>query len=127
MLSKSRDLRVAAAALAFVALAGSIATAYVTFGKWPSKSITYYVNPTNLDVTADAAEAATQTAAGAWTTQTNANFQFAYGGRVNDTSINYDNRSVVIFRNASSGGALATTYYWVDSGTLVDADIVVWD
>jgi hypothetical protein len=36
-------------------------------------------------------------------------------------------RSVVIFRNASSGGALATTYYWVDSGTLVDADIVVWD
>jgi hypothetical protein len=35
MLSKSRDLRVAAAALALVALAGSIATAYVTFGKWP--------------------------------------------------------------------------------------------
>jgi hypothetical protein len=126
-LNKARQVHVAAAALALVALAGSIATAYVTFGKWPSKSITYYVNPTNLDVTADAAEAATQTAAGAWTAQTNANFQFAYGGRVDDTSTGYDSRNVVIFRNASSGGALATTYYWYSGTTIVDADIIVWD
>jgi len=117
----------AAAAAAIVVVAGTIATAYVSFGKWSSKSVTYYINPTNLDVTADAAEAATQGAASAWTTQTNANFQFVYGGRVNDTTTGYDQRNVVIYRNASNGGALATTYYWYSSNTISDADIVVWD
>jgi hypothetical protein len=32
-----------------------------------------------------------------------------------------------VFRNASSGSAIATTYYWSSGNRLVDADIVFWD
>ena len=32
-----------------------------------------------------------------------------------------------MFRNESSGSAIATTYYWMMGSAIVDADIVFWD
>jgi hypothetical protein len=32
-----------------------------------------------------------------------------------------------MFRNASSGSAIATTYWWSSGGRIIDADIVFWD
>jgi hypothetical protein len=46
---------------------------------------------------------------------------------VADTNRALDGRNVVIFRNASSGGALASTYSWTSGGSRVDSDIVFWD
>lgn len=101
--------------------------AYTTFAIWPATPVAYYVNPANGDVSASAAEAAVEAGASVWEKQTSANFRFAYAGRVNDTTIGYDNRNVVVFKNSSSGNAIATTYYWTSGGKLVDADIIFWD
>jgi hypothetical protein len=32
-----------------------------------------------------------------------------------------------MFRNASSGSAIATTYTWMSGARIIDADIVFWD
>ena len=32
-----------------------------------------------------------------------------------------------MFRNASSGSAIATTYWWSSGSRIIDADIVFWD
>jgi hypothetical protein len=101
--------------------------AYVSYGKWSSSSVAYYINPSNQDVTVAAAEAAVQAGAAAWTQQSTANFEFVYGGRVSDTTTGYDRRNVVLFRNVSNGSTIATTYYWTSGATVVDADIVFWD
>jgi hypothetical protein len=127
---KMNRFRVPAVVLVILGLASLLpraTQAYATYAKWPSATVVYYINPTNMDVSATAAEAAVQAGASAWSTQSSANFQFVYGGRVNDTSTGYDGRNVVVFRNALSGGALATTYSWWSGTTLVDADLVVWD
>jgi len=100
--------------------------AYTTFSAWASPSVVVYVNPQNLDVSSDAAETALQAAMDAWTHAGSA-FRYTYGGRVADTTMTLDGRSVAIFRNASSGSAIATTYSWTSGSTLVDADIVFWD
>ena len=124
-----RRITLTAAALV-LGLAGSLAViteAYTTFGKWASSSVVYYINPSNHDVTATAAEAAVRAGASAWTQQSGANFQFAYGGRVSATTTGYDSRNIVIFRNVANSGAIATTYYWTSGGTVVDADIIFWD
>src|SRR6266542_4260463 len=117
--------------IAGVAIAGFLTVpmgAYNTYAKWGSASIPYYVNPQNMDVSADAAELDVQEAASAWSKQSRASFAFYYAGRVTDTNLAYDNRNVVMFRNASSGGsALATTYSWFSGTSLTEADIVVWD
>src|SRR5687767_1798252 len=98
--------------------------AYVTYCKWGTSTVTYYMNPANADVSATAAEAAVRVGANAWGAQSAANFRYSYGGRVNDTSVGYDNRNVVIFRNAENGGAIATTHYWMSNNRIIDADII---
>jgi hypothetical protein len=99
---------------------------YSTFAKWGSTSVVVYANPNNADVTATAAETAFKVGLNAWNTQARSKFHYVYGGRVGDTSTGYDGRNVTVFRNASSGSALATTYSWWSGSTLVDSDIVVW-
>jgi len=101
--------------------------AFVSYASWPSPTVNFYVNPSNADVTATAAETAFKAGLSAWNTQARSNIHYVYGGRVNDTSTGYDSRNVLVFRNASSDVALATTYSWYSGTTLVDADIVVWD
>jgi len=120
-------LRLLAAGVTAVALTTAV-HAYATFARWASSSATFYVNPANADVTPAAAETALQTGMNVWNTQGNSAFRFQYGGTVSDTATAYDNRNVAIFRNASNGSAIATTYsWWNSSNQLVDADIVFWD
>ena len=55
-------------------------------------------------------------------------FRTSTGGTASNTSSAYDNRNVVLFRNTSNGGAIATTYSWWNSANqLLDSDIIVWD
>jgi hypothetical protein len=100
---------------------------FSTFATWPSTQVVFYANPANLDVSQTAAENAFKSGLNVWNTQARSNFRYVYGGRVTSTSTGYDGRNVVLFRNASSGSALATTYSWWSGSNLVDSDIVVWD
>jgi len=101
--------------------------AYSTFGKWATASVPIYVNPQNADVSSSAAEAAVQAGMNVWNSQANANFKYVYAGRVGDTTTGYDNRNVVIFRDASNGAAIASTYSWSVGDQIVDADVIFWD
>ncbi len=102
-------------------------SAYALITAWPTPSAVFYINPNNLDVSANAAEAALQSAMNVWNTQGGSAFHYTYGGRVSDTNIAQDGRNVIVFRNASGGGAVASTYLWSQNGVLVDADTVFWD
>ena len=95
--------------------------------KWAVSPVVVYLNPTNMDVTASAAETAVRSALSTWSTQSGSASRYQYGGRVADTNTAVDGRNVVIFRNASSGGALASTYSWTSGGSRVDSDVVFWD
>jgi hypothetical protein len=124
-----RRITVTAAALALGLTVSLVVVteAYTTHGKWSSSPVGYYINPANLDVSAAAAGAAVQAGANAWSEQSSANFRFVSDGQVSDTTTGYDRRNVVLFRNSSSGSAIATTYYWMSGGEVVDADIIFWD
>src|SRR5688572_24681862 len=99
----------------------------LSYAKWALPSVVFYANPSNRDVAATSAENAFKVGLNAWTTQARSNFRYIYGGRVSDTSTANDGRNVVIFRNASNGSALASTYSWWSGTTRVDSDIIVWD
>jgi matrixin len=99
----------------------------LTGAKWNRTPIDYYINTTNLDLPGAAVEAAVRAGADSWAQQSNANFAFHYAGASGLTTNTLDSVNVVMFRNASSGQAIATTYYWSNSSGLLDADIVFWD
>jgi hypothetical protein len=102
--------------------------AYVAYGwSWQGGQAPYYVNPTNMDVSPDAALAAIQSAAAAWTTQTQSPFGFYYMGTTTGNTVANNGRNEVFFRSDSNGSAIATTYYWVSGTQALDADIVFWD
>jgi hypothetical protein len=113
--------------LAIATLAVGVRAYSLSAYKWAVSPVVVYLNPTNMDVTASAAEAAVQSALSTWSTQSGSAFRYQYGGRVADTNTAVDGRNVVIFRDASGGGALATTYSWTSGGSRVDSDIVLWD
>lgn len=99
--------------------------AYTAYSAWAQRPIQMYVNPNNNDVTAAAAEAAVQAAMGYWNAQSAG--LFSYAGRVSDTTMSNDGRSVIVFRNASDGSAVGATYTWSWNGDLIEADVVFWD
>jgi len=108
-------------------LSSGVAHGYaITPYKWFLSPVTVYVNPANRDVSASAAEAAVLVGMNAWN-GVSSSFRFRYGGRVTDTATAVDGRNVVIFRNATNGGAGATTYGWVKNGARFDSDVVFWD
>ena len=112
---------------AALVLVGAAAYGYSLYAKWPSVPVTFYINPANSDVTSAAATAALQFAMNVWN-QSGSSFRYQYGGPASDTATKYDNRNVVLFRNTTNGGAIATTYSWWDSNNqLLDSDIIVWD
>jgi len=115
------------ASVALLAIAGA-SVSYTTYAKWPTSQVTFYLNVANAaDVSATAATAAVQYALNVWNTQSGTTFRYQYGGTVSDTSTAYDNRNVLIFRNATNGSAIGTTYSWWDSNkNLLDSDIVMW-
>jgi hypothetical protein len=116
-----------------VAVAGAAALhtgvgAYATFAHWASGPVTFYVNPVNADVSQAAAVAALQAGMDVWNTQAGTSFRYQYGGTATDTATAYDNRNVIMFRNASNGSTIASTYsWWTSNNELVDSDIVFWD
>lgn len=94
---------------------------------WAPGPVLFRVNTTNLDLPDAVIPPALIAGAGAWTTQTNASFQFQYAGTTAVTTNTYDGQNVVMFRNASSGSAIATAYWWSSGSRIIDADIVFWD
>lgn len=122
-------------AIAFIASVVAVATissssvrAYMLFGyTWPQSPVPYYINPTNMDLPTAAIEPAIRTGADAWRLQSGASFAFAFAGFSNQTTNTNDGINLVMFRNASSGSALATTYSWFSGTRIIDADIVFWD
>lgn len=117
-----------AAALAIVTLLSRDSAAYVLNGpKWSSGPVAYYINPANLDLPEQRIVDAVRAGADTWRLQSGAAFSFAFQGLSGQTTTGYDGTNLVVFRNASAGSAIATTYWWYSGSTIVDADIVFWD
>jgi hypothetical protein len=93
---------------------------------WPQPQTPYYVNSTNLDLAGPAAEAAVRAGADSWLQQAAA-FRFTYAGSSTQTTNTNDQLNLILFRNASNGSAIATTYWWSMGSQIIDADIVFWD
>ena len=101
--------------------------AYVTLGAtWTQPQMPYVVNSANLDLPAVLVEGAVRAGADVWQQQSNA-FRFVYSGPSMQTTTTYDDVNLVVFRDASSGQAIATTYSWSIGSRIVDADVVFWD
>jgi hypothetical protein len=117
-----------AVTLAIVVAGTRETSGYVLSGPtWAPGPVSYRVNTTNLDLPDAVIPPALAVGAGAWTTQTNASFRFQYAGTSTVTTNTNDGVNVVMFRNASSGSAIATTYWWSSGSRIIDADIVFWD
>jgi hypothetical protein len=101
--------------------------AYTATGPtWSQPETQYYVNTANLDLPGVSVESAVRAGADAWHDQSAA-FRFLYAGTSAATSTGYDGTNLVVFRDASSGSAIATTYWWSSGSRIIDADIVFWD
>lgn len=112
---------------AILTAASTPARAYTVLGYvWPQATMRYVVNPATPDLSAGDVLAAVRDGADAWQ-QSGTAFTFVYGGATTQATTTDDGVNVVVFRNATSGSALATTYTWYSGGALVDADIVFWD
>lgn len=127
-------LRPLAAFVALVVALGTVLSsttwAYAVLGYvWPASAVPvpYYINPANMDVPTAAIEPAIRVGADAWRLQSGASFAFTFAGFSTQTTNSNDGVNVVMFRNASSGSALATTYTWFSGTRMIDADIVFWD
>jgi poly(3-hydroxybutyrate) depolymerase len=120
-------LPISIAALAAATFLGAEPSAYSFSGpSWPLAQMTYVVNAVNLDLSGVAADMAVRAGADAWQQQTGA-FRFLYAGSSSQTTNTNDGVNLVLFRNASSGSAIATTYWWSSGGRIIDADVVFWD
>jgi hypothetical protein len=116
-----------AALIAAALLWGSDPLAYAAHGStWGQPQTVYVVNSTNMDLPGASVDSAVRAGADAWLQQSAA-FRFVYGGASAQTSNTFDNVNLVLFRNASSGSAIATTYWWSSGSRIVDADVVFWD
>jgi hypothetical protein len=117
----------ATATVAAVTLLSRDPLAYTATGPiWSQSQAQYYVNTANLDLPGVSVEGAVRAGADAWQNQSAA-FRFLYAGTSAATSTGYDGTNLVVFRDASSGSAIATTYWWSSGGRIIDADIVFWD
>ena len=116
------------ALLAIATITTSRVGAYAGLGySWAQPVVPYYINTANMDVAPTAIEPAIRTAASAWTVQSGTSFAFAFAGYSTQVTNTNDGINLVMFRNASSGSALATTYTWFSGTRMIDADIVFWD
>ena len=129
MLKRTRvGLCLLASTLAIVLTGTRETSGYVLSGPtWASGPVLYYVNTINLDLPDAVIPPALAVGANAWSTQTRASFRFQDAGTSTVTTNTNDGINVVMFRNASSGSAIATTYWWSNGSHIIDADIVFWD
>ncbi len=116
-----------AAAVAVTTVFTGDPTAFSLNGpRWPEAQTPYYINSANLDLGASAVESAVRAGADAWLAQAGA-FRFDYSGPSSQTTTTNDRINLVLFRNASSGSAIATTYWWSSGSRIIDTDIIFWD
>src|SRR5689334_14206240 len=122
-------LTVFAIALALGALLPVTSSAFVSNNvTWAQSPVPFLINTTNMDGLSDAAVvAAVRAGADRWPRQSGAAIAFSYAGPSTQTTNTNDGINVVMFRNASSGSAIATTYTWMSASRIIDADIVFWD
>jgi len=115
------------AGLAAASLFGAEPSAYSLNGpSWAGAQMSYLVNSANLDLAGLPADTAVRAGADVWLQQSGV-FRFNYAGSSSQTTNTYDGVNLVLFRNASSGSAIATTYWWTSGSRIVDADVVFWD
>ena len=127
-MTTSRITRILVALATVVFVAGGHSSAYNPLGsKWAVLDVPFYLNPENADVYESAATVAIDSAAAAWSQQANTPFAFYRAGFTNSTTIDYNGRNEVFFRNASNGTAIATTYVWSSGDLMLETDIVFWD
>jgi hypothetical protein len=113
---------------ALVTIASTSPAAWVASGPtWATSIVEYYINRANLDLPVSAIEPALRAGADVWYLQSGAGFRFAAAGLSTQTTTDYDGVNLVVFRDASNGSAIATTYWWSIGSNIVDADIVFWD
>jgi len=125
---KTTSLALIAMIAGLVLVLSTDTSAYATNGAtWATFPVPYSINTTNLDLPESAVEPAVIAGADSWATQSSAAVSLSYTGRSAQTTTGYDGLNLVVFRNASSGSAIATTYYWSSGNRLIDADIVFWD
>ena len=118
----------AATLAASIVLSDQATSAYVLSGpSWSTRPVPYWINTTNLDLPDASVESAVRAGADTWAQQTNASFSFSFSGRSVQTTNTNDGINLIVFRNASSGSAIATTYWWSNGSGIIDADIVFWD
>jgi hypothetical protein len=116
------------AAVALSMVLSTRAQAYALLGYiWQQGSMTYYINPANMDLPTSAIEPAIRAGADAWRLQSGASFSFLFAGFSAQSTTTDDGTNLVMFRNASSGSAIATTYSWFSGTRLIEADMVFWD
>jgi hypothetical protein len=117
----------ATALLAMATLSTSL-SAYSLLGySWAQPVVPYYINPANLDLPTSAIEPAIRAGADAWRLQSGASFAFAFAGYSAQTTNTNDGINLIMFRNAASGSAIATTYTWFSGTRMIEADMVFWD
>lgn len=119
---------VVTAVVAMATVASTSARAYALLGySWGQQIVPYYLNPANMDLPTGAIEPAIRSSADAWRLQSGASFAFAFAGYSTQTTDTNDGINLILFRNASSGSSIATTYTWFSGNRMIDADIVFWD
>jgi Matrixin len=119
---------VLAAAVAVATVFSSDSTAFVLSGpKWAATTVPYYINTANMDLPGSAVEAAVRFGADTWPAQAGVGFRFSFAGQSSQTTNTNDGVNLVTFRNASSGSAIATAYWYSSGGRITDADIIFWD
>lgn len=116
-------------ALASMVLASDVSRAYLLSGHyWASSSVNYYINPSNRDMSQQAAISTLQAAAANWSEQTTANIHLVYAGTTSGSSVTNNGRNEVFFRNTSNGSMAGATYYWWGAnGKLLDSDTLFYD
>ena len=123
-----KPLAAFATALLGMAMLSTSLSAYSLLGySWAQPVVPYYINPANLDLPTSAIEPAIRAGADAWRLQSGASFAFAFAGYSAQTTNTNDGINLIMFRNAASGSAIATTYTWFSGTRMIEADMVFWD
>ena len=104
-----------------------VAAYALTGARWNQSTVNYVVNPVNLDLPQANVIQALSAGADTWFLQAAINFRFVYAGTSTVVNNTLDGANVVMFRNASSGSAIATTYSWFSGSSMLEADMVFWD
>jgi hypothetical protein len=124
----SRHIIAVALVVAAVAFSVTNTPAYnLSAGRWDANPVQFYVNPSNADVSEQAAISALLAGSSAWSTQSGADISLYYVGTTKGSTVAANGRNEAFFRPDPGSGAIATTYLWIDGNRIIDADVVFND